>query len=238
MGSSRLPGKVLKEVCGRPLLDILVERVRRARRLDTVVIATSVERQDDAIADRGGPLGVAVFRGSEDDTMDRFLEAARWCGLDVAVRVTGDAPLIDPATIDAVVDTLVRGGFDYVSTDLVPQYPNGMGCDACTRTALERLHAASRGRDPDESWMLTRDPAIGLRCGLAPASRWGDLSRYRLTVDTPEDLDVVSRVAAELMPAKAAFDLDDIVTVLRQHEDWTHINAHVVQKTGPHRRST
>lgn len=237
MGSSRLPGKVLKHVGGRSLLDVLIGQVRRARKLDEILVATSDTAIDDPIADEAKRLNVPVFRGREDDTMDRFYGAALASGLDLAVRVTGDCPLIDPATIDLVVDTALSHDFDYVSSDLVPQYPNGMGCDAYTRQALQRLHTASRGMDFDKAWMLTRDPAIALRCGLAPASRRGDLSRYRLTVDTPEDFELVSRVLTELFAANRDFGLDDVMGVMERRPDWQAINATIVQKTGPHRRT-
>lgn len=235
MGSSRLPGKVLKQVEGRSLLDILLGRARRARRSDVLLVATSDTRVDDPIVAEAERLEVPTFRGSESDTMDRFYGATCAFGLDIAVRVTGDCPLVDPTTIDLVIETALRGDCDYVSTDLVPQYPNGMGCDAYTRAALERLHEASRDLDADQAWMLTRDPSIGLQCGLAPGSRWGDLSRYRLTVDTPQDFDLVGRVLSALLPGRPDFGLDDVVTLLERHPGWLVINAGVVQKTGPHK---
>ena len=237
MGSSRLPGKVLKPVGGQPLLDLLVSRLRRVARLDHVILATSTDDRDTVIADRGLHLGIPVFRGSEDDTMDRFLGAVRAFKLDHVVRVTGDCPLIDPATVSHVVDRVATGAYDYVSTDLTPQYPNGMGCEGYLRQTLERMHQASRGMDTDQSWMLARDPAMGFRRGQIAASRWGDLSSYRLTVDTAEDLELITKIVEALMPHTPEFTLDDIVTLLRQNPDWVTINAHVLQKTGPHRRS-
>ena len=173
MGSSRLPGKILKQVTGRSLLDILIGQLRRARRPSVMLVATSDSYIDDPVAAEAKRLNVPVFRGSENDTMDRFYGAASAFGLDLAVRITGDCPLIDPATVDLVIDTALSGDFDYVSTDLVPQYPNGMGCDAYTKEALERLHLASRACDVDQAWMLTRDPAMGLCCGLAPGPHSG-----------------------------------------------------------------
>jgi spore coat polysaccharide biosynthesis protein SpsF len=236
MGSSRLPGKVLKTAAGVPLLDLLVHRLRRVSNADTVVLATSVEARDDVVAERGSALGIPVFRGSENDTMDRFLSAIRAFDLSYIIRVTGDCPMIDPATVGEVVQLLTRERFDYVSTDLTLQYPNGMGCEGYTRRTIERMHAASRGMDTDQSWMLARDPAMNFRRGQIAASPLGDLSSYRLTVDTQEDFDLVSRIIETLAPKNYAFTLDDIVALLRENPEWVRINAHVAQKTGPHRR--
>lgn len=221
---------------GEPLLQHLLHRLNRTRLAEQIVVATSHEPQDDPIASICKRLAVAVFRGSEADTMDRFCSAAKSFNADIAVRVTGDCPLIDPATVDLVIETIKSGNFDYVSTDLVPQYPNGMGCDAYSLSALARLYEASRSVDPEQAWMLTRDPNIGLKCEGAPPSQFGNLSGYRITVDTPEDFALVSRIV-ESMPDKVGYTLDDVVALLRRNPEWTKINAAVTQKTGPHRRT-
>jgi spore coat polysaccharide biosynthesis protein SpsF len=237
MGSSRLPGKVLKEVAGRSLLALLVERARRARGVDEVIVATSVEPSDDIIASRAPAMGASVFRGSEEDAFDRLLGAVEAHNLDFVVRVTGDCPLIDPGTIEAVGRMVQTGAYDYVTTDFVPQYPNGMGCEGYLRATIEKMHKASRRMDSDLTWLLARDPNMNFRIGQIEGSRWGDISRYRLTVDTPEDLDLVTRIITALAPTKRDFTLDDIVDLLHQHPDWATINAHVPQKSGPHRRT-
>jgi spore coat polysaccharide biosynthesis protein SpsF len=235
MGSSRLPGKTLMTVAGEPLLQHLLHRLRRVQLAERIVVATSSEPQDDSIAAICDRIGVSVFRGSEIDTMDRFCCAAKAFNADIAVRVTADCPLIDPATVDLVIETIKNGGYDYVSTDLVPQYPNGMGCDAYSSTALVRLHEASRTVEAEQRWMLSRDSNIGLRCGSTPAPHFGDLSGYRVTVDTLQDLALVSKIVSAL-PDKYGYGLDDVITVLHCHPEWTKINAAVVQKTGPHRQ--
>lgn len=237
MKSSRLPGKTLMKAAGKPLLGHLLDRLDAVRSADSIIVATSIEPQDDAIATFCGNRKTAVFRGSESDTMERFVRAADATGAEIALRITGDCPLVDPKTVDLVIEAIKSGAFDYVSTDLVPQYPNGMGCDAYTRAALSRLYEASRHLDPEQSWMLTRDPALGLRCGLAPGPGRGSLSQYRVTVDTPEDFEVVQRIFTALVPRKRDFGLDDVADVLERHPEWTQINAGVTQKTGPHKRS-
>jgi spore coat polysaccharide biosynthesis protein SpsF len=236
MGSTRLPGKVLKDVAGKPLLGYLIDRLRRARRLDTVILATSDSAADNPIAAYGASLRVPVFRGSESDTVDRLLRAAEANSVELVIRVTGDCPLIDPSTVDQVAEKLIHGNYDYVSTDLTLQYPNGMGCEGFTRLAIARLHEASRGLDGDECWKLLRDPAMDFRSAQIAASPLGDLSRYRLTVDTAEDFELVSRIIRTLVPEKSEFSLEDIVALLRKNPSWTDINAHVLQRTGPHRR--
>jgi len=233
MGSSRLPGKTLAPVGGRPMLGYLLDRLKRVRRAKRLVVATSHKTQDDPIVSFCEAEGVGVFRGDELDTFDRFKGAADAFGADIAVRVTGDCPLLDPATVDLVIDAIVAEKCDYVSTDLVPQYPNGMGCDAYARRAVEKIHIASRGGDPERSWMFTRESGLGLACASAPASRLGNLSAYRVTVDTPEDLMLVSKIVGAF-PAGAPIGLEEIVALLDANPDWRQINGAVRQKTGPH----
>jgi len=235
IGSSRLPGKVLLPLGGAPILAHLLTRLRSVNSADAVVVATSDMARDEQIVEVCQRLGVPVFRGSEIDTMDRFYRTAEAFNADIAVRVTADCPLIDPATVDLVIHTIENTGADYVSTDIVPMYPNGMGCDGFSRSALRRLYEVSRNVDPDESWMLTRDDSLGLVRTQVPAAALGNLSDYRVTVDTPEDYALVSKIFS-VLPDIVNYTLDDIICVLRQHPEWRDINAAVKQKTGPHRQ--
>ena len=137
MTSSRLPGKVLLPAAGRPLLEILVERLRRAPGLDGVVIATTVNAADDPISELGEKLGVGVFRGSENDVLGRVCGALRSSGADVCVEITGDCPLIDPCVIERVFATFDVGNYDYVSNLHPATYPDGNDVEVFSMRALE-----------------------------------------------------------------------------------------------------
>jgi spore coat polysaccharide biosynthesis protein SpsF len=126
MTSTRLPGKVLLPLGGEPMLTRLVQRLRRVRRADAIVIATTTNASDDAIVALCEHLGVASHRGSEHDVLSRYAEAAALHQADVVVRVTSDCPLIDPALIDRLIEDFAQGDCDYVSNMLPPTWPYGM----------------------------------------------------------------------------------------------------------------
>src|SRR2546423_1477534 len=136
MRSSRLPGKVLRSILGRPMLELMIERLRRARTLDRIVIATTDQPADDAIADLGEKIGVGIFRGSEDDVLLRVLETAQAFDAEVIVELTGDCPLIDPEILDQVVREFRSGGSDFCSNTLEYTAPRGTGVRGLRAVAL------------------------------------------------------------------------------------------------------
>ncbi|HMF14076.1 MAG TPA: NTP transferase domain-containing protein, partial [Gemmataceae bacterium] len=138
MGSSRLPGKALADLAGRPVLWHVVQRVQRARRADEVVVATSTSPADDPIDYFCTRAGIPVFRGSEIDVLDRVYQAARERPADAVVRITGDCPLIDPAVIDRVLENYAGGDYDYVSNVIHYTYPDGMDVEVLSMMALAR----------------------------------------------------------------------------------------------------
>jgi spore coat polysaccharide biosynthesis protein SpsF (cytidylyltransferase family) len=153
MGSSRLPGKTIADVAGRPLLLHVVERTQRARRVDKVVVATTDRSSDDPIADLCQREGIQCFRGSEDDVLDRFYRTAQAHGADVVVRITADCPLIDAAVIDKVIARFQAGDCDYVSNILRYTYPDGLDTEVFSFAALER--AWREAKKPSEREHVT-----------------------------------------------------------------------------------
>lgn len=140
MSSSRLPGKVLKPLCGRPMLAWVVDRLRRCRHAETVILATSTGTDDDPVAALAQEMGIALFRGSLDDVLDRYVACARAYDLGAVVRATGDNPFVDPEEIDHLIDFFRAGTLDYAST--FPAFgsglPVGLGAEIMSRAALER----------------------------------------------------------------------------------------------------
>lgn len=189
MGSRRLPGKVLKPLAGKPMLDVLVQRLRGAQAVDAIVVATSVLSRDDAIAEHveanDNYEGVSVFRGSEDDVLDRYYWAAKAAQADVVLRVTADNPLFDAPTADRVISEVHRGN-DYASNNLERSYPHGIDLEAFTFDALRRAHEqADDAQDREHVTPYIRRSSQQFKlCNVA----WErDLSDVRLTVDTLED---------------------------------------------------
>lgn len=235
MGSRRLPGKVLLPVQGRPLLGHLFDRLRRADFGD-VILATSALAGDDPIADFADAEGVAVFRGDEEDWSNRILQAALIHDIEAIVRVTADCPLIDPATVDLVGNTLVSSGADYVSPDWPSAtLPTGMGCEGVRRSALERLHESATPQTAEQRWMSFLNGDNGYCPASVPTGV--QLDEHRVTVDEPADFEVVEQLLNILLPEHPSFTLADVVATLEAHPEIAALNSHVQQLTGPHAKS-
>lgn len=231
MGSSRLPGKILKSILGRPMLSFQLERLRRVRRANILVIATTDRSGDDVLATFCSKERVAFVRGSEDDVLSRYHDALERFPARTVVRVTSDCPLIDPAVIDEAIAAFdaAAGRCDYLSNMLHPTYPYGMSVEVMSAQALREAHREAR--HPAEREHVT--PFIYWhpeRYKLKSLTMEPNLSHHRWTVDTPEDFELVSRLLSELYPRKPEFTLHDLLTVIEEHPDWSALNAHVVQR--------
>lgn len=210
MSSTRLPGKVMKPLAGRPMVERQIERIRRCRTLNRIIVATSTDPSDDPLAAHLQGLGVDLFRGSLTDVLGRYRGAARAFALTgQVVRLTADCPLADPGVIDDCVRLHARLGVDYVSNGRQPTYPHGLDVEVFGRDVLET--ADREAVDPYEREHVTpfiyRHPE---RFALAALTQDVDESRLRWTVDTPEDFDFVERVYAALYAKTPAFTSDDV----------------------------
>jgi spore coat polysaccharide biosynthesis protein SpsF len=227
-GSTRLPGKVLMPLLGEPILSRVVHRVSMATRIREVVVATTTEPGDDAIVELARREGWALERGSPDDLLSRYLQAAHHHDADPVVRITSDCPLIDPGLIDRVVDALAGEGADYASNTLEPRtFPRGLDVEAMTLPALER--AGREDADPASREHATpylyRHPE---QFRLA-AVRWPvDLSHHRWTVDTADDYRLVTLLYEAL--GREDFSWTDVLAVADAHPEWSALNRHVRQK--------
>ncbi len=228
VGSTRLPGKVLLPLAGKPMLAHVVERTERADRLDEVVVATTVSVRDEAIVDACRSRGWPVERGSEDDVLDRYYEVAQKHHAGTIVRITSDCPLTDPTIIDRAVTMFSQGGFDYVSNTLDPRtFPRGLDVEVFSFRALER--AWNEDRDP--AWRDHVTPYIHRhpeRFRLGRLAHDRDLSGYRWTVDTQEDFELVRRIFEHFRTN--TFSWTEVLQLLATHPDWNAINRGVKQK--------
>lgn len=222
MSSTRLPGKVLADIEGRSMLVRVVEQVKLAGLVDRVTVATSSGPADDDIAAACVAMGVACFRGSEDDVLDRYYRAALWTRADVIVRLTADCPLLDPSVIDKCVASYRDGAFDYVSNTVYRTYPDGLDVEVFSFEALERAWKESRWKSEREhvTPFIWKHPEI-FRLGRLTHN--SDRSDLRWTVDRQEDLEFVRCIYRRL--AGRAVSMGALLEVLSDDQDLARINA-------------
>jgi spore coat polysaccharide biosynthesis protein SpsF len=210
------------------MLARVVERTRRARLVDDVVVATTNLVADDAIAALGATEGWRVERGSEVDLLDRYISAARSCQAATIVRITSDCPLIDPDVIDETIAAYHRSSADYASNTLEPRmHPRGLDVEVVARTALE----VAWREDANMAWREHATPYLYRhpeRFSLTRVAIETDHSVHRWCVDTAEDLELVTRIYEAI--GRDDFGWREVLNLLERHPDWIEINRGAVQK--------
>jgi spore coat polysaccharide biosynthesis protein SpsF len=229
MGSSRLPGKALKDIHGRTMLARVVRRAGRSSLIDKLVVATTEKKADDAIVSECESLGVSVFRGSEDDVLARYYQAARGFSADCIVRITSDCPLIDPEIIDRVAQAFLDNNPDYASNTLESTYPRGLDVEVFTFGALEKawLEASEDFQHVHVTPYIYLHPEQFKMLSVKGDEDW---SCYRWTVDTKEDLDLV-RAIYEKIDRDDFFSWRDVLCLFREEPSLAKINHHIRQKS-------
>lgn len=225
VGSTRLPGKVLRPLLGRPMLARVIERLRISEVLHRVVVATTQLPHDDEVARVAQEEGASIFRGDEADVLGRYVGAARAFDVDVIVRVTADCPLIDAHVLDQIVATyLARAGeLDYVSNTIERTYPRGLDVEVFPRRALESLHRFSRSPLEREhvTLHLLHHPD---RYRTAQVRYPLDHSDHYWTVDTEEDFQLVTAVYEALYPTRPRFSWTDVLQVFEAQPELFDVN--------------
>jgi spore coat polysaccharide biosynthesis protein SpsF len=253
MASRRLPGKVLEQLNGRPILSWVVERTRRAESLDQVVVATTVDSSDDPVAEFCSQHQITCFRGSHHDVLDRYYQAARTFSIDVIVRLTADCPLIDPELIEKTVDVFMTGNYDYVTNRLPApwgrSYPIGLDVEVFSFQGLEKARAAAdeaHHREHVTPYFYEDIPPEALRFspdmigeGREYVSKRGfrvkllhyedDLGDLRWTVDTLEDLELVRELVSRF--ERDNFSWMDMLETMKEDPSLREINAGVKHKS-------
>ncbi len=225
MGSTRLPGKVMKELAGRTVLEHVMERCRRIGGVAGVICATATTPDCDVIAELCARRGLACFRGSEEDVLARYYHAAKEVGADVVIRVTCDNPLISPQAAEMVLRALLESGAAYACNDMPPSWPHGLNVEAFPFEILERMHEEARRPEEREHvspWIRERAEAMGYVNVPCPA---GDFSRLRLTLDTPEDWAFLTALADAWPGELVEAEWRDILAFYRQRPELFHHNA-------------
>ncbi|NYT09584.1 MAG: NTP transferase domain-containing protein [Methanosarcinales archaeon] len=229
MGSTRLPGKVMKDIGGITMLARVVSRLARSELIDQILVATTTKRSDDPIAAECDRLKVPVFRGDEEDVLDRYYQAALAHGADTVVRITSDCPLIEPEVVGKVIRAFLEGNPDYASNSLERTYPRGLDAEVVSMVALtkawqeatepyQRVHVTPYiYQNPDRFKLLTIKSNV-------------DYSHYRWTVDTQEDLDFVRAVYTSF-GNEDSFTWKDLIFLLAKEPELAEINSHIRQKS-------
>ena len=227
MGSERLPGKTLLALADKPVLAHVIERLRVCKNLDCLAVATSVRPADDAIVSLCKALSVQCVRGSENDVLERFVEAGSAIGAETIVRVTGDNPLIDPAIVDALADAMRRDPkLEYC---FASNAPLGTSCEAVRLGVLRRVQALCDRPDQREhvTLFIRENPQLfnvmEIRSSLGTPG-------LRLTLDTEEDFEMLSAVFAALYHPGELLAVRDVIRYLQEHESVMRLNRDVRQR--------
>src|SRR5574337_990133 len=229
MGSIRFPGKVMRPICGIPMIGLLLARLSQSKRIDQIVLATSQDPRNEPLAEYVRELGFAVFQGSENDVLDRYHQAAREAEADAVVRITGDCPLIDPQVVDAVIDLFQQKTVDYATNTATPTFPDGLDAEVFTFEVLER--AWKQAREPRQREHVTpfiRESGLFRLANLSHAS---DQSSERWTVDEPEDFEVVQKVFEYFHPRRD-FGWLEVLALRHEHPEWFMANQYVLRDEG------
>lgn len=230
MSSTRLFGKVMKTVLGRPIIGYMFERLSHSKMIDKIILATSVNPAEDKLCDYVKSEGFDVFRGSEDDVLERFYLAAQKYNADYIVRATGDCPCIDPVVCDRLFRAFFKEKADYA--ELSPDYAEGADCEVFTFKALEQAYNNTTLKSEREHVTLyfNKNPEL-FKKFLLPNQT--DDSKYRFTVDEEEDFVVVKAIFEALHKNKSSlFSLDDIKAFLDTHRGIYQFNNHIIRNEG------
>lgn len=231
VSSSRLPGKVIRSILGKPMLARQIERILRAQRIDKLIVATSTEFEDDAVDNLCSEIGIECFRGSLNDVLDRFYQAAKPYNPQHVVRLTGDCPLADPEIIDRLIKFHLAGDYDYSSNALEPTYPDGLDAEVMRFSALEQTwrEADNIASREHVTLFLYQHPQlfkIGIERNLV------NLSHLRWTVDELVDFELVEKIYQQLYSHNPNFSVQEILSFLKECPELKTMNTDFKRNEG------
>ena len=226
MGSSRLPGKVMKEVVGKPLLEHIIERINNCKNIDKVIVITSEEQENDPIRYLCNDLPIDCFSGNENDVLDRYYRASFNFNLsdeDSILRITADCPLIDPQIVDEVILKHIEGNYDYTTNTLVRTYPDGLDCEVFTVATLKDMWNKAKLKSEREhvTLYIKNNPED---YNLGNIEYTEDLSDLRWTVDEKEDFILINQIYESLYDENNLFLMEDILKLYNDNHDLFKIN--------------
>ena len=230
MGSTRLPGKVMKKVSGRPLIGHLLENLSYSREIDKIVLATTINKKDNILSDYARSLGYSVFRGSEKDVLARYYNAALKYKVKNVVRITGDCPLIDPIVCDKLIKFFLEKKADYVC--LSPRYAEGLDCEVFNFKALKiSHHKAIKPSEREHVTLFIKNNPNIFKIKILDNNT--DESRYRITVDEPEDFEVIKNIIENLQKLELNYyPFKKIKEYLDENHEIFRKNANILRNEG------
>lgn len=231
MTSTRLPGKVMMDCVGKPMMHRLIERVKRSQLIETIAISTTTNASDDILEECAKELGIACFRGSEENVVERVVGSMAAHGAEVVVQLTGDCPLLDPQIIDQLIRLYLANSFDYVSNTIVRSYPRGLDCQVVSFETLSKSlematdvaqleHVCLSIYENPEHFSLYNLQAPPELC--YPDQRW--------TLDTPEDYQFLTAIFEALYPSSPTFSSVEVLNYLTKNPEVLHLNREIQQK--------
>jgi spore coat polysaccharide biosynthesis protein SpsF len=232
MGSTRLPGKILKDIKGQPMLWHVIDRVNYSNLIDKIVIATTDNKEDDKIENFCKTNDINFYRGNQEDVLDRYYQTARIYQADLIIRITSDCPLIDPSIIDKIIEHYLNNKekVDYVSNILERTYPRGMDVEVFSFRTLETAWQKAEQQYQREhvTPYICKNPDTFT---MSHVKNEIDLSILRLTVDEEKDLELVRGIYKKLYNKNTVFYLEDIVKLFEEYPELKLINEEVKQKS-------
>ena len=231
ISSTRLPGKILKKIEGKTILEHVINRVKAAKNLDDVIVATTVRKEDLEIVKLCANLGIGIFCGSEDDVLDRYYQTARLFKTKNIVRITSDCPLIDFKIIDDVTDLYFKKKVDYVSNTIPETFPDGEDVEVFSFKALKIAWENAKMSSEREhvTPYIKNNPKIfrtvNFRCKI-------NLADKRWTIDEPEDFEFIKIIYKNLYPKYPLFGMDKILHFLIKHPEVEKINKNIIRNEG------
>lgn len=231
LGSTRLPGKVLLDLEGKPVLEHVIERVKSSKNTQDVVVATTINKDDLEIVKLCANLGISVYCGSEDDVLDRYYQAARLFKAEHIVRITSDCPMIDPKIIDNLIALHLQESADYTSNTLTETYPDGQDVEVVTFGALKQVWKSANLASEREhvTPYILNNPHI-FKCVNLEYKK--NLSQKRWTLDNPEDYEFIKIVYKNLCNKNQLFGMEEILEFIKETPDIEEINQHIARNEG------
>lgn len=230
MGSSRLPDKVLKRICGKPMLQHILERILQSREVEHVIVATTMKDEDRQIEELCREVGIDCFRGSENDVLDRYYQAAKQYRPRNVIRITADCPLIDPELIDIIIKIHIEGNYDYTSNTLVETFPDGLDTEVFKFSALkEAWDKAELASEREHVTPYIKYKGTFKRFSVESDT---DLSGQRWTVDTAADFQMIEKIYGALYIEKGVFLMKDVLEYLEENPWIETINAGIMRNEG------
>jgi len=233
MSSTRLPEKIMLEVCGKSLLEHMILRIKKSKKIDKILVATTINKKDDVIEKFCKQKQIEYFRGPEDDVLSRYKLASDYLNSDTIVRICSDCPLLDSNIVDDVINIFQKGNYDYVN-NLVPlprTYPDGLLVEVFSSKVLNESYVEAKKPSDREhvTFFMWNQPK---RYNIYRLDYKEDLSKYRFNLDYSEDFIVIKAIYESLYPNNSNFLMRDIINWLNNHPEIMNINSHIKSNQG------